>query len=462
MIKNVEDKNIILFGCGAVQKCILHYLDKYFKITPSNMLIIDIIDYSTNPDVKKWLDVGSKYMICDINKEFKTIISKLNEYDIIIDLTNRTQSNQIVEECLKNNIHYINTSLEDKDNLNTMKKNMAKFEQTYQQSHNEITTLKMKYQNKATCMLNCGMNPGTITIMSKLAILHMASKQKKNKELQLYINERDFGRLCEYLEIEIIHCSEVDTINMDNADYSNTFYNTWCCQAFMDEYADDLQLTYGTNNKSLPDNAEMINDYVADMNKPSYDFYSESWCPNFGKFIGCCISHSEQISGADYFSTPTHSPSIYYVYHYSPLCFNSIKYLKNEEIGGNINKKKQVVNMLNNKIIGVDFVGSLVISKNKDIKSVWAGSLLSTEDKHFGLHSPTTAQVAISVLSFLQWALDNKNKGCNFAESVEEGYILQRIKPYFNYNIVEYNYKPSKLEFKALQRTKEEFNKQYN
>ena len=43
MIKDITDKNIIFFGCGAVQKCILHYLDKYFKVDPNKMIIIDLI-----------------------------------------------------------------------------------------------------------------------------------------------------------------------------------------------------------------------------------------------------------------------------------------------------------------------------------------------------------------------------------------------------------------------------------
>ena len=458
MLKDIQDKNIILFGVGAVQKCVLHYLEKYLIITPSNLLMIDLIDYRNDFDIKKWIDKGAKYIICDINKEYKTIISKMNEYDIIIDLTNRTESNLICEECLKNNIHYINTSLEDKESPNEIKKKFSKFEQSYQQSHNEILTLKNRYKDKATNMLNCGMNPGCITLLTKLAILEMAKKQPKNTELQLYINERDYARLCEYLEIEIIHCSEVDTITFDKPNFNDTYYNTWCCQAFLDEYADNLQMTYGTEQKTLPPKAEMINDYVVNMNKPSYELYSESYCPKFGKFVGCCISHSEQISGADYFSTAEHSPSIYYVYRFSPLCWNSIKHLTKDELGGTLKKKSKVVSKLD-KISGVDFVGSLIISKKH--KSIWCGSLLTTEDKHIGNHSPTTAQVAISILSFIHWMLDNKNKGANFAENVDEQYFLQRIKPYFKFYIEESDYNPKSIQFKDLQKDKKQFDNQY-
>ena len=204
MIKNIEDKHIIFFGCGAVQKCIFHYFDKYLTANYEKMLIIDLLDYTTHPDVKKFIDKGATYIQIDINKEYKNIISKLNPYDIIFDLSNRTDSLNIIEECLKNNIHYINTSLEDPISPKEINKKEESLKRTYQYSHNVINTLKNKYKENATSLLCAGMNPGTITVMTKLAILHLAKNTKKTKELNLYINERDWGRLCQYLEIEKI------------------------------------------------------------------------------------------------------------------------------------------------------------------------------------------------------------------------------------------------------------------
>jgi homospermidine synthase len=459
MIKNIEDKNIIFFGCGGVQKCIFHYLDKYFKVDPNKMLIIDLIDYRQHPDVKKWLNQGSKYLQVDINKEYKKIISNLNKNDIIIDLSNRTDSLKFCEECLIHNIHYINTSLEDTQSPNDLKRTEEDLKQTYQYSHNIINTLKNKYKEHATNLLCCGMNPGCITICTKLAILELAKSKPKNQELQLYINERDYARLCQYLEIEIIHCSEYD-----NADVKNDkINNTWCVNAMNDEYADDCQMTYGTNQKQLPtNNSEMLSEYVVNLNEPSKDIYCESYVPIKNKIIGVVISHSESISGADYYSTPSHSPTIHYVYRYCDAMHRALNEKKNQKYIGNTipANETHIINNLDDKFDAVDIVGALIITKKKEC--VWVGSILSNKESHIvGLHSATTSQVAVSVLSFLQWLLDNPKKGACFPEVVNEDYILQRIKPYFNLHIEFPKYKPKSLQFKDMQRTKEEFDKQY-
>jgi homospermidine synthase len=460
MIKNISDKHIILFGVGAVQKCILHYIDKYLNFNPINMLMIDLLDYRTHPDVKKWTDKGAQYVICDINKEYKRIISKLQPYDIVIDLSNRTDSLNITEECLKANVHYINTSLEDPISPNEIKRKEETLKGTYQHSHNIINTLKNKYKDNATILLCAGENPGAITMMHKLAIKFLAKKEKKTQDLNLYLNEKDWGRLCKYLKVSVIHCSETDSARFNEEHKMNQFNNTWCCQGLIDEYSDDVQMTWGTNQDTIPKKAEMMSDHVINFEKPSKDIYCESYVPKNGKFIGVCISHSEQISGADWFSTPDYSPTMHYVYRLSPITQDSIKKMNKNLIGSTFPKDStHVLNNYDDKFDGEDIVGSLVLTE--DGKAVWAGSLLSNNEKHIGLHSGTTAQVAVSVLSFIHWIFDNKNKGANFCEVVDEEYFLRLIKPYYNFWCGFVDYKPNSLQFKDLQRTKKDYDNQF-
>ncbi len=459
MIKNIENKNIVCFGCGAVQKCILHYLDKYFSINPHNLLLIDLLDYQTHPDIKKWLERGAQYAMIDINKEYKNIISKLKPYDIVIDLSNRTDSLKITEECLINKVHYINTSLEDPISPNEMKRKEESLKGTYQYSHNVINTLKNKYKDAPTILLCAGENPGAITMMHKQAIKFLAKKQKKTQDLNLYLNEKDWGRLCKYLKVSVIHCSETDSARFDNKNKNKKFNNTWCCQGLIDEYSDDVQMTWGTTQETIPKKAEMMSDHVINFGKPSKDVYCESFVPKTGKFIGCCISHSEQISGADWFSTPDYSPSMHYVYRLSPITQESIKKMNKNLIGNTFPRDStHVLNNYEDDFEGEDIVGSLVLTE--DGKAVWAGSLLSNNERHIGLHSGTTAQVAVSVLSFIHWMLDNKDKGANFCEVVDEDYFLRLIKPYYNYWCGFVDYKPSSLQFTDLERTKKQYDEQ--
>jgi homospermidine synthase len=221
-------------------------------------------------------------------------------------------------------------------------------------------------------------------------------------------------------------------------------------------------MTWGTNQKTIPEGAEMMSDYVINFNKPSSDVYCESYVPFDGKIIGCCISHSEQISGADYFSTPTHSPTIHYVYRFSPITFNSVKHMNKNLIGGTFPKNStHILNNYDDKFVGIDRVGALILTKDK--RAVWCGSMLSNTEKHIGLHSGTTAQVAVGVLSFIQWMLEpnNKNKGANFPEVCDEKYILDRIKKYYGFFCDFVDYKPKSLQFEDLRKTKQDFDKYF-
>lgn len=458
-MKDITSKNVILFGVGGTQKALLGMIDKYFKITPSNMLMIDVLDYRLYPDVEKWLKRGAKYLMCDINKEYKNIIKGLNKFDIIIDLSNRTDTLSITKECLENNIHYINTSLEDPISPNAVKKEEGDLEQTYQHSHNVVNTYRNQFKDHATSLMCFGMNPGLITIMTKQAILYLAKQQKKTKELVLYMNERDYARMCEYLQVEIIHCSEVDTA-MTKEPVKN-FTNTWCCQGLIDEYADNCQLTWGTDQQHLPMKAEMLSEYVADLNIKSKDMFCESYVPKFGKIIGCIISHSEQISGADYYSTPEHSPTIHYVYKLSPVTQYSIKkFLPAKLIGGTFPRGSTTnLNKYDTKFESIDAVGSLIITKDK--KCVWAGSFLDSNEKWIGNASATTYQVALAIVSGLSYMLDHPSDGLLWAEDVDEDYILKIIQPEFSYLIQNCDYKPKSLQFQDMVKSRKEYEKQF-
>jgi homospermidine synthase len=457
---NINDKVIVLFGVGGTQKAVLHYLPEYFDIDPNKLFMFDKIDYTQHPDIKKWIDKGAKYFINDINENYEQIISKLKPYEIVIDLTNRTPSIKIFEFCKKYNVHYINTSLEDKDSPKEVKKKEEEFEQTYQFSHNEINRINKEYsQNKATSVLEFGMNPGMISICTKDAILFLArSEKKRSKELQTYIDTKSYNKICEYLNVKLIHCSETDSaIYVGQDENPNKFTNTWCPVAWVDEYSDDLQFTYGSDQKKIPKKAKLLYDNIINMNKPSSEIYSESYVPIDGKFIGCCISHGEGISLGSFLSTEDYSPTMHYVYKWSPIAQKSLSKLDKKYIGGTP-PNPHTLNNYDDTFKGVDIVGALVMT---DKKSVWAGSILSNEDKHIGLNSATTAQVAIGVLSCLRYMVEFKNESGIFPEYVPEDYILNLAKPFFGYHIGLVDYKPTSFQFEDLQRSKKQFNEQF-
>ena len=95
--------------------------------------------------------------------------------------------------------------------------------------------------------------------------------------------------------------------------------------------SDDSQITYGTNNETIPKDSVMLDEHLMNLKQPAYKIYSESFVPN-EKFIGIVIPHSEQITASNYYSTDKHCPTVHYVYKFSPLAFDSIKRLPKNKI----------------------------------------------------------------------------------------------------------------------------------
>lgn len=456
---------LVFFGVGAVAKATLHLLDDFIKVNPKKIFMFDLIDYSENPDVKKYIDKGAHYIVMDLNIHYRAIINKLNKYDIVIDLTCMTQSLSFMEECKKNNICYINTSLEDKESVYNMRKSKEGFLRTYQQSHNEVNELKKKYpENMATQSIINGMNPGLISSMIKYGLLFLALKSGRIKELKHYIDDKDYGKLCNELKVAVIHCSETDSsdyINKDDKDLKK-FTNTWCINGFVQEGSANCEFTYGSDQMEMPKDSKLLHDHIIEMKEPAIDVFCESYVPVDGKIIGIVIPHSEGISSSVYFSDGTYCPTQHYVYKIAPVCHRSLKkfYPKND-LGKTIDKdKSHVLNNLDDDFEGIDRVGALILTTDK--KAVWCGSMLDNKNEVVGNHSATTIQVACSLLSGVKYMIENPDEGILFPEDLDELYVINHCKKYLGKFYCDFvDYKPESLEFNKMRRTKEQFDKQY-
>lgn len=461
--KNIGNKIIMLWGVGGVGKCILNYIDEFLKFKPENFVMIDKLDYDTlkdYPNVKRFVDMGANYIQADLNKTYDYILSRIPAYSIVMDLTNRTDSLAFIKACKKYNIHYINTSIEDKHEIKDLENNKDRFQMTYQESHNNVNEIKKTYpKNLATMIVEFGMNPGLQNIFVIESLKFLASKQKK-KELNELVKNKSWNKLARSLGVETIHCSEIDTTELHEPYDKKKFYSTWSPNALIDEASCLSEFCYGNHEKEMPKDAELLYDNVIRMKEKAKDVFCESYNPlkGGGKFIGCVIPHGENISiasnladGIDY------SPSAYYVYKYCPETFKSFKNLKKEELGGTL-KNPCLINNYDNKFYGVDAVGCLLLTKN--LGSVWAGSILDNSTDEY--NSGTTIQVMSAVLSGVCYMLDNPNKGILFPDQVNDEYIFKKVKPYLGDVYIDYvDYKPKSNQFNDLRRTYKEFAKQY-
>jgi len=331
---------------------------------------------------------------------------------------------------------------------------------TYQNSHNIVNEINRSYpENKATMIIEMGMNPGLIScVFVKRALLFLANKQKnKSKELKLYIKNKMYNKIASYLGVEVIHCSEEDIVNGVDFD-KNKFYSTWCCDALLDESSMKSEFAYGTHELEMPKKSKLLYDNIIQLNDLAKDVYCESYVPN-QKIIGVNIPHGENVSLASFLKDGIdYSPTIHYVYKYCKPTYDSFKNLNKDQVGKTLNDEQSQIISKNNfkNMESCDTVGCLLITKN--LGSVWCGSILDTPDRCCA----TTIQVMASVLAGVQYILKFPEEGILFPDQVDCDFIGDKAIPYLGKFFLDYvDYKPVSTQFKDLRRTKKEFDAQF-
>jgi homospermidine synthase len=305
--------------------------------------------------------------------------------------------------------------------------------------------------NKVSMAVEFGCNPGLESIFAKIALLFLAQNHTpKSKELTLYIKNRSFNMIAELLGVELCLCTETDSSKF--IDSSNgKFNNTWCCKAFVEEaFEASCEFAYGSNQKTIPKGAELLDDNIIDLHKKPSEIYCEGFVPYDGVMVGCVIPHGENVSLCTFLRNGLYCPTIHYVYRYSPLAYESIK---NKRSLNN----SHVANNYDDNFKGIDRVGCLVCTKNK---SVWCGSILSNDDIKY--NSGTTQQVSSAVLSCLAYLLNKPDKEILFPEQIDENFIMSLAMPYLGEIYCDFvDYHPKSLQFKDMQRTKKQFDEQF-
>ena len=119
----INFKNKILFvGYGAVSKCALPILLKEINVPLENITVIDFEDKSK--EIEKFTEKGLKFFKERITPDnLDKILSKyLHSGDLLIDLAWNIDCNEIVNWCHKNEILYINASVEEWDSISCINK----------------------------------------------------------------------------------------------------------------------------------------------------------------------------------------------------------------------------------------------------------------------------------------------------------------------------------------------------
>jgi len=209
-------RKFVFLGCGAVAKPVIYFLDKFIEYNPENVYIVDMFDMKHVACLQELFKKGANFMKLKLeDDDYEKLFSllKLQKYDVVVDLTTDINCFRLIGACKKNSLLYINTSLEINWHF---EEGASLYDQSLFKRHELIDALQqeIKDPNNATHVYEFGMNPGLISIFTQQGIEDVALrvlKEREDKELQLYVAEKDYKRMAYHMGLEVVHISEVDT-----------------------------------------------------------------------------------------------------------------------------------------------------------------------------------------------------------------------------------------------------------
>jgi len=419
------DKKILILGYGCVGQAILPIVLRHIC---SDGKKITVIEKDNHGKIfrKRNVNNGVKYIKKEILKE--NLASTLKQYteagSIIIDVSLNIAATAIIEWCLRNDVMYVNTSLERWANHQD-EKIPELSDRTLFHTHKEIRKVVSKYKNAATVVATGGANPGLVTYLTKEALLKIA--QKTGKKISVPEDKESWAQLMKNLGVQVIQIAERDTQVIAEPKLKDEFTGTWSAEGLWAEGRAPSELGYGTHEAPELENGT-IQDTAAFLHQPGVTVLCKSWVPNGGSYNGFLIQHSEAITMSQYFETADKSfrPSVYYVYCPCDATIASIHELRGKEL--DMQSKTRI---LKDEIVsGMDELGVLLICKND--KSYWYGSTLDIKEARRLIpnENATSVQVIASLLGELMWMIKNPRLGYCEPEDLPFDEVLKYAKPY--------------------------------
>ena len=438
----IEFKNKILFiGFGSVAQCTLPVLETHLSVPLSNITIMDFENQEGL--LKDWIQRGVHWVRDRVTPEnLGTVLgTQVSRGDIIIDLAWNIDACEILDWCHKNDVLYINTSIELWDPYN-VSENQHPTEKTLYWRHMNVRRLKASWGEPGpTAVLEHGANPGLISHFTKQGLLDIATKVLEDKkvsgadaeEIQDFASRHVFNRLAQKLGVKVIHCSERDTQISNKPKQVDEFVNTWSIEGFREEGTTTAEMGWGTHEKTVPlhaySHAEGPQNQIC-LARMGMNTWVRSWVPNYN-INGMVVRHGEAFTISDSLTVWENGRAVYRPtmhYAYCP-CDNAIISLN--ELRGYDYELQPSLRIMNDEITtGSDILGALLMGHSYN--SWWTGSDLSIEESRRLVphQNATTLQVAISVVAATLWMIQNPELGIVTPDDIPHDFILDISKPY--------------------------------
>ena len=432
---------LLIIGCGSVSQCAVPLVLKLIEMPPDKITIMDFVDNRSR--VKDALERGVKYTMERVTREnYAELLKKYaGAGDMIIDLAWNIDCITMVQWCRDNNVLYTNTSVEEWNPYKDFERNDPTMYTLYAR-HMEIRNkIDIADNNRySTAIVDHGANPGLVSHFTKRALIGIAGKileekpnDKRKKDLERALQNKNFARLAQIEGVKTIHISERDTQITNRPKEVNEFVNTWSIEGFFEEGVAPVELGWGTHERYVPKNAFFHK--VGPKNQiclttVGMKTWVRSWVP-CGEITGMVVRHGEAFSISDRLTVRENNevvyrPTVHYAYCPCNAAINSLHELEMRQY-----KLQEKQRIMNDEIVsGRDELGVLLMGH--DFKSWWTGSLLDIDEaRRLVPHqNATTLQVAISVVSAAIWMIKNPRRGFLMPDDCDHEEILKVAMPF--------------------------------
>ena len=297
----------------------------------------------------------------------------------------------------------------------------------------EALALRPGNARAPTAVLTHGANPGLVSHFVKQALLNIAADTQVAGGNPT--TRADWADLAHQLRHQGRCTSPSATARPRTyPSASGEFVNTWSIDGFVGEGCQPAEMGWGTHERNFPRDGKR-HDFgcmaAIYLTQPGAATRVRTWTPRAGHFNGFCITHSEAISLADYYTVRdgaqvVHRPTAHYAYHPCDSAIISI----HELAGRNYVQQERQRILMDDITDGIDELGVLLAGHKKN--AYWYGSQLSTEEarKLAPYNNATSLQVTSAVLAGVVWAMENPNSGVIEPDEMEFRRCTDICTPY--------------------------------
>jgi homospermidine synthase len=420
---------ILFIGFGSIGQGVLPLILRHIGIPPERVSIVTAEDRGHDEAAQ----YGVKFIKERLTREnYRRVLNPLlGRGDFLVNVSVEVSSVALVKLCWEKGAMYLDTCVEPWPGGYT-DPTIPAGRRTNYALREEALALRPGNARAPTAVLTHGANPGLVSHFVKQALLNIAADTQMDAGNPT--TRGDWADLSHRLGIKTVHIAERDTQRTNVPKQVGEFVNTWSIDGFVGEGCQPSEMGWGTHERNFPRDGKRHDSgcqAAIYLMQPGAATRVRTWTPRAGHFNGFCITHSEAISLADYYTVRdgaqvVYRPTAHYAYH---PCDSAIISL-HELVGRNYIQQERQRILMADITDGIDELGVLLAGHKKN--AYWYGSQLSIEEarKLAPYNNATSLQVTSAVLAGVVWAMENPNCGVIEPDEMDFRRCTEVCSPY--------------------------------